>query len=260
MPLPPSLPPYCTALLDKVEATSGYSLTIEEAEALEFDSVLQLASASRMAHVLTYRSAYRQYLEHFVVSACYKVLRTWDEPKAERYVPASEVGRQLPEALHAELLSKLPLQLHHQGNAFSALLCGGLVRQLTSFPTDLRVEQDIHQSILQHKAKQHSYLETQVRDFLPTLDEAMVNVFPKQVYRATTAMNIAFAESAAELAQVVPDQLIRRHSSRKSAEELLHLLKTIADPGARGDRLLTDAWARELKLEGWYEWMPWQAP
>lgn len=100
-----------------------------------------------------------------------------------------------------------------------------------------------------------SYLETQVRDFLPTLDEEILEMIPVHCYMASTAMNIAFAEKVAELAGVRADPLFRQHRSRNLAEKLLSHLSGVTESGCVGDRLVTNAWAKELGLERWYEWV-----
>ena len=244
------LPGYCCSLLSEVLERTGYPFRLSEVTNLGFDSELKVASRQRPYHSLNFLSAYCDHRDHFVVNAAKKVLRVWDVPPDERYVPASSVVRELPEPEYRELRRKCPLA----DRAFSVLLFGGLVRQLTSFPTDLRVERELSRELPEHKDKQLAYLLAQVRDFLPTLDERMLSVFPERTYRASTAMNVAFAEEAAELADVSLSPLVRSHSSREKGEALLHHLKSIEVPGLPGDRALTDAWARELGLEEWYEW------
>ncbi len=250
------LPPYCMDLIKEVKEKTGYSLQIFEKPFLEFDSELKLASRSRSGHCLEYLPIYRKHRDHFIVNSAYKILRVWAVPREDRFMPASELGRKLPEQEHRELAQKMGLKIGDEFvQSVSCFLFGSLARQLTSFPVDLRVEREIAQSLPEHKTKQLSYLETQVQDFLPTLDEQMLSMFPEHVFRVSTAMNIAFAEQAAELAGVATDSLFREHSSRSLAEQLLHQLCVITDPGYRGDCTLTDAWARELGLEGWYKWV-----
>ena len=244
------LPGYCCSMLDEILNRTGYPFRLSEVTNLEFDSELKVASKHRPYHSLEYLSAYRDHRDHFVVNAKKKVLRLWDVPPDERYVPASSAVRGLPEPEYQKLRQKCPLA----DQVFSVLLFGGLVRQLTSFPTDLRVERELSQELLKHKDRQLAYLRAQVRDFLPTLDERMLSVFPEGIYRASTAMNIAFAEEAADLAGESPGPIVKSHSSREKGEVLLHHLKSIDVPGLPGDRALTDAWARDLGLEGWYEW------
>ena len=249
------VPEYCSELLSVVEHTTGYPLLVVEKNFLEFDSELSLARRGRRFHKLEYSSPYRRYLDHFLVNAAYKILRTWETAPEDRLMPAAEL-QHLPEDDYRELAEKLPQNLDKRGiETMSRLLYADLVRQLTSFPVDLRVEQEIAQSLPEHSDKQLAYLRQQVRDFLPTLDEEMLSVFPERVYRASTAMNIVFAEEAAKLSGVAPARAFRHHKSRDSAERLLSRLEQIEEPGYLGNRLLTDAWAKELGLEGWYRWV-----
>ncbi|SRR6266540_1625436 len=247
------IPNYCKDLLTQIEDVSGSSLRIEEREALEFDSELKLAGKDRIYHELMYRSTYKAHLEHFIVNSAYKILRFWAAKVEDRYVPMSE-ARILPARPHKELCSNLGLpEQNEHVSMISKFIYTGITRQLTSFPTDIRVENDIF-SLPEHRSRQLHYLNTQVRDFLPTLDESLLEMLPLEQYRASTAMNIAFAEEAARLSGVVPDPLVRNHNSRGLAERLLHQLYLISEPGHLGDRLLTDAWAKELDMANWYMW------
>lgn len=253
------LPDYCSELLKKVEEKTGYPLRIIEKEILEFDSVLKVATSKRPYHQLTYLTAYSKHRNHFIVNNSFKILRLWKVPAEERLMPATEIGRRLPDNEHRELAKKLSLGAEDEFvQKMSCFIYGGLARQLTSFPVDLQVEKEVSQSFPEHSGKQLSYLQNQVKDFLPTLDEQMLSTIPERIYRASTAMNIAFAETAAELAGVRPGSVFRHHSSRKLAERLLEDLKEVKEPGYRGDIKLTDAWARELGLVGWYEWVRWE--
>jgi len=253
------LPVHCLVLLQRVWRKSGCQLQIREYPVLEFDSELQLAKPGHSAHTLSYLANYRRHLPHFVVNSCFKILRVWKAPAEERYVPASQVGMTLPEPYHRELVQKLELlpqgDREQYAEQTSRFLAGALARQLTSFPVDLRVEDEIRRTWPMQEEGQRAYLKCQVNDFLHTLDEGLLRLVPEGVYRASTAMNIAFTVSAAELVGVSLDPKVRQHCSRGLAEQLLHHLKTISEQGIRGDRLLTDAWAHELRLEGWYEWV-----
>jgi hypothetical protein len=76
--------------------------------------------------------------------------------------------------------------------------------------------------------------------------------------RASAAMNIAFAETIGEIAGVTPAPAFRRNRYGALGEQLVERLREVAEPGLSGDRKATDAWARELGLEGWYEWVRWE--
>jgi len=255
----PESPPYCLELLLRVYDATGSLLVLREHDVLEFDSELQLAGKERVDHWLAYRTEYRSHIDHFIVNAAYKILRVWELPPEERYIAAREMGKGLPITEVQELfhkLSSLPLEEWLQRvEGTSRFLYASIVRQLTSFPVDIRVEREIAQELPEHREKQVDYLKRQVHDFLPTLDEGLLRMIPEKVYRTSTAMNIAFAETAAKIAGVEPAWVFRRHRSREVAERLLDQMEKVSEPGLHGDRELTDAWARELGLEGWYEWV-----
>jgi hypothetical protein len=251
-----SLPRYAHSLLDDVLGKTGYPFIVEEWPALEFDSELKLGSAERPFHLLRYLRAYRDFFPHFLVNACYKILRTWDCPPEDRFQPASQEKRGLDREDFLELCEKIPPMPDEELLALSQFIAQGIVRQLLSFPVDLRVEKEIAEGLAEHRALQDAYLERQVADFLPTLNEEIRKFSPERLYRASTAMNIAFAEEAGVISGTVPDSQFRTHPSRPLAERLLDYLRSVQDGGAPGDRAVIDAWARELGMEGWFGWVP----
>ena len=253
----PEFPNYVIGLIEKVKAQSGYPLKISEHQVLEFDSELKIAGEGRDYHILKYLSRYREHLQHFVVNNCYKILRVWEVPAEERYVPAHDANQKLPENEHEELVLKMGL-MGAESEKLSRFIYTGVVRQLTSFPVDIRVEREVADELEEHRGLQRKYLEQQVKDFVPVMDEKMLAVVPERIYRASTAMNISFAETAAELAGVNADSVFQRHSSRGLAEGLLQDLEEVKEAGLKGDRLVTGAWAGRLGLVGWYSWVEWR--
>ena len=93
-------------------------------------------------------------------------------------------------------------------------------RQLTSFPVNLQVEEH-HAALPEYRGQQEAYLRFQVTDFLPTLQDYVRRYVPDDLYVASTALNIAFAETAARLTGIVPDPFVRSHATRPTAEQLL---------------------------------------
>lgn len=252
------LPAYVVRIVEAANRVSHAPLLVSsERLFLEFDADLRLATNEEQVHTLRYNHNLHPYRVHFLVSAATKVQRVFSLPPAERLVPAVPREAVLPLRYHHELVRKLSDQLptkalvHH-----SRELRTGLTRQLTSFPLDLRVEAELHEQLAEHRVEQAAYLRYQVADFLPTLQEDLRGYVPDALYVASTAMNVAFAEHAARLAGVVPDAIVRFHTSRPTAELLLHHLEEVATPGYAGDRELTDRWADELGLLRWYAWVP----
>jgi hypothetical protein len=252
------LPRYAAQLVEDATAASGASLAVMVArEGLEFDSDLALATDDAPLHILRYGAALHAFRTHFLVSAATKIQRVFSLPPPERLVASVPTSATLPRPYLTELRHKLagqlPLPVLTQ---YARLLRTGLTRQLISFPLDLRVEREVHATLPEHRRAQEAYLAYQVEDFLPTLQEGLRSCLPDALYTASCGMNIAFAETAARLAGVVPDPVVRAHPARPVAEQLLHALADVRTPGYAGDRELTDRWADTLNLRSWYAWTP----
>jgi hypothetical protein len=140
------------------------------------------------------------------------------------------------------------------------MLWHGVLRQLSSFPVDLRVERELVTAAPEHALLQREYLEQQLADFSPTFDEGMLSLVPSRLYMMSTAMNVAFTKEAALIASLNVPIYVQNHRSRPQGDALLDALHSAAtESGHRGDRMVTDAWARLLELEGTYCWMPWES-
>ena len=51
-------------------------------------------------------------------------------------------------------------------------------------------------------------------------------------------------------------EYVRTSPHRDLGHRLRARLDAEEEPGYRGDRSVTDAWAEELGMEGWFEWVP----
>ena len=250
------LPTYVCELVSGVLDRTGYPLLLSEEPGIGYDSELRVARPSRCVHEVAYVPEYREYRVHFLVNGAFKILRLWDMPQEERYVPATEVRKGLPLEDFVELRNKLPDFPRDQlEQVLSKFLYQGIIRQLTSMPVDIRVEKELAEALPEHWEAQKAYLERQVRDLEPTFLPEMEKFCPEKLYSASTAMNVVLADEAAEIAGVPVSRRIKETSCRPLGEKLREVLHSVQEPACRGDRLATDAWARELGLEGWYEWV-----
>lgn len=237
-------------LVDRVRAETGYTLLVSSVPELEFDSELRIARQGQPYHSLAYQAAYASHRDHFIINACTKILRFWSDE--QRLVPIGTT-EELEAAQECEFEEKLEPSMQSLARPVSRYLAQALVRQLTSFPLDLRVEQAIRRSYPEHRVHQATYLRRQVREFLPTLSEAHLRYAPDVTWKASTALNIAFATIAADLINDTPPRAMRGHQSYPAATRLAAAFYQLDDTAA-GDRALTDTWARHLGLERTYRW------
>ena len=251
---PGELPEYAQDLLSDAISQSGYPLVLVETEGLGYDSKLSMAGASQPFHAVHYVPAYRRFWVHFIVNAAVKICRIFELPPPERLIPVSRREERLPQEYEEELRRKLRGPPEPVLVGLSCFLYEGIVRQLTSMPLDIRVERDTADLVPEHKAAQRAYLARQVTDLEPHFMPQIAEVAPKRIYAASTGMNVVLAEEAAEIAGVKPGLMFRQSPHRELGERLRKLLRSVEEPGYRGDRLVTDAWAEELGLRDWYEW------
>lgn len=253
-PLGWNLPGYVEELVSEVRGRTGFPMLVSEEVGVGYDSEMRIAGSGRQFHEIVVVPEYRDFRLHFLVSAARKVLRIWDQAPEERYVPATEVGRRLPAREEAQLRSKIQELREPRLQVLSAYIFQGVARQLTSMPVDIRVERELAATMPDHRRDQQRYLARQVHDLEPHFAPEIATITPDRVYAATTAMNVAFGEEAARLAGVCPSRVFRATPHRSLGTRLRESLESVHLPGARGDRVLTDMWAEELGMRGWYEW------
>lgn len=249
-----SLPPYAQELLAAAVDISGFPLVVAEEHGIGYDDVLSLAGEQRPFHKLAYVPAFRDHRLHFLVNACCKIQRIFEHPPDDRLVPVGDALRSLPKDEERELRRRNPLIPAAAVPELSRLLYQGLLRQVVSMPFDIRVERDIAATLPEHAGAQARYLERQVQDLERHFDRRVARFTPPRVYAAITAMNLALAEEASQIADIWPGEMFRASPHLALGERLWSEIYAVEEPGHVGDRILTDRWAELLGVAGWYEW------
>ncbi len=254
--IPVHLPDYCVNLIEEVVSLSDYSFAIGQLTSAPFGCELKYATPSRDTHMLLYQQDYHEHLSHFVVNAAYKIRRMWSAPPKARLMPTTRQDIHLPLEEEYELARNLGQSPRAKPlRNLSKLLSLELLRQVTSLPVDLRVEREIAGSLPEHSPLQRAYLRQKVLRLADSLEEGPSEYVTRFVHRCDTTMNSAFIQGACDLADVTLGRAVRKHPSYDLAQKLLEpVTSTPLDTGVEGDRKITDAWARELELRGWYRW------
>ena len=248
------LPGYARTLVSDVLNKTGYPLLVVEDDGVNYDSQLRMAGTSQPYHLLSIMSAYWEHGLHFLVGAAFKIQRVWALLPEERLMPVSPAARRLPEEEEAELREKVDGLPEAAIIELSTFLYRGMTQQLTSMPLDIRVEREIAGGLPEHREVQHSYLSRQVQDLEPHFQPEIAEFSPAHLYAASTAMNVALAEEAAQIAGVEPGPMFRQTPHLRLGERLREQLEAVEELGYSGDRIVTDGWADELGMRDWYEW------
>lgn len=248
------LPSYAQALVRVAVERTGVPIIVRELELLGFDSMLKMTAGEAPVHELVYRPMYRDYLTHYLVGAAFKIRRMWDEEPEDRLLPVDSGSSRLPPAEEQELSRRLADEQPDIIAALSVSMHVGLVRQVTSMPIEIRLEREIAALLPEHWRAQHDYLKRQVKDLKPHFRREIEELVPERVYQAASAMNVVFAREASRIAGIELDRCFTTPQFASLAAELWRQLDAVEEPGFRGDRLVTDAWAETVGIRGSYEW------
>ena len=248
--------PYVIPLIHQAIDASGYSIAVtESSEPLAVDASLRLATPDEPIHVVTMAKGQDAHLDHFLVNACYKIMRSASTPADQRVEPVSRIQRLPSEQSHelAERIKGTPRDLIDE---LSRVMYSGVVRQLAASPMDLRVERQIRDDLPVHRPRQAEYFRKQARELQHVLHASVREMTPDLVYWATLSMNAATAD---ELGDICNEALgLPFESVDSDADDLVEALRSEPDPGYRGDVRVVDRWASILDLHDWYDWRPMQ--
>ncbi len=192
------------------------------------------------------------------VYECGFILRTYQtSPEERREFAGSAVGRSEVERLlrQAGQTVHLPAAVKAQ---LAQQLTDGLLTQLRSYPIGMRIDSWIHQTLPTFDVLQREAIARQQQDNLSVLKPEIKAFAPKPIFEANVSMNAAYAifcdRVFGKVGYAIP---YRAAGYEKRGRALLDIMQAIPDdPGS--DRTLVDAWAEQLRLTGWYEWIPLQ--
>jgi hypothetical protein len=236
---------------------SGYPIKLVEEDAVGFDSEIRLARAGSATYEVAYDPDYRKYAVHFFGERHAQDSSTlrMSSRGAIRCCPRSRSASSCRPG--REIRQNVGPHLDETGvRAVSEILFNGMVRQVTSFRIDLRVERELYDDLCEHRTLQRAYMKRQVTDLEPHFTAEVEAPAPSRIYAMATAMNVVLAEEVAEMCGRTVGPLVRSSGHRAMGTRLRQILREEREPGYRGDCRITDAWAAELRMRDWYEWAP----
>jgi hypothetical protein len=247
------------AIIAQVERASGYPVLVTEDRSLRTFAAVQFARGNAPAHTITYNPSVTTQPDYLIAYQCGFILRLFVVPPSERcdFAPAAH-GREIVHRLLSEpegpgrklgLQPQILEQLRDQ-------LFAGLMVQLRSIPVGLRVDAWILREHQELAALQRSAVLRQLQDGQATLAPDVRKIAPSKVYKASVTMNAAFAlfwcRTWDDPALSLP---YKAAGYDKPGARFLSIFNEISDEPI-ADRQLIDAWAGELSLSSWYEWVP----
>jgi len=234
--------------LDELEKLSGKPVVLREDPNLPTVSRIQMASAARPVHVLSYSPKAKAELAYLVCFQCELAKRALSAAD-ERFNVAStdDTYRQVEKLVRGK--SGVPA---HLVESYSKLVTDGLGTQLRSMPVGIRADRQLFHDHPELRSQQRAAAEQSMKDNVGCLHPSIRSQAPELIVQASAAMNAAYALAWARLwgeeDEVVPYRLA---GFLERGEQLLDTLDAIPSAPTH-DRELIAAWAKQLGIDHLY--------
>lgn len=247
-------------IMKMVEQRTGLPVHLEEDISLIERGLWKMSDRNDCHHVVKFNPRYRNHLHHIITHEAGHILRFYESAPDERMIPCSTKKHK---DLAISQLSGDFEEMIEKGippgfiiDSFD-LFYGGLIRQLTSIPTDMRIEEWMADSYPWLHHVQEDALKSQVKESHAVMKPEIEELTPRTVYRASNSMNSAYAEFVSEMFGDRELSLPYQNTIYEATgRQLLNYIKGKKDRGYAGDRDAINAWARILSLEDWFGWIP----
>lgn len=249
-------------LLDLVQTESGYPVVVAANAGLDTTAALRMARGPVAVHTIEYNPDRASEPDYYIAVQCGLILRFFAPPAGERrdLAYSARGAAAVRELVQQEIASRMPGISPDVSAGFASQIYDGLMRQLRSMPVELRVEEWIREAYPEFAAVQRAAVLRQSEENARSLSPSVRSMSPARVFKATVTMNAAAAQFWAGT-YLLPG-LVKPYAREGVAGDgatLLALWRKVP-PGATHDREIIDAWAHSLKIGGWYDWVPYDAP
>jgi hypothetical protein len=253
-----TLAPETQAILDSIADVSGKPIQFLPDAHLPVLSRITRARGNAPSHILTYRPDATG-LDYVVAFEATFTLRIYQTPESERYdFAGNDKGRAAVRKMLSEpggVVKKMGLPLA-TADALASQFYDGLMTQLRSMPIGIRIDEWIHETYPGLRAAQRASIDAQQRQNAQVLSPQIRQMAPPTIYNPNVAMNAAYARFADRLLEN-PAYSVPYHSAGflEGGEKLLAIMESIPSDAVH-DRALVDAWAEELGINDWVQWLP----
>ena len=236
--------------LDELETLGGKPVVLQKDARLATLSRIQLASATRPVHVLSYSPKAASELAYLVCFQCDLASRAISAAPDERFNVASttDTYRRVEKLVREK--KAVPA---HMVQSYSQIITDGLGTQLRSMPIGIRADRKLFSDHPELRDQQRAAAERSMRENVGCLHPSIRAHAPELIIQATAAMNTAFALTWCRLwhedAHAAPYRLA---GFQERGEQLLDVLDTIPSSPTH-DREVVSAWASLLGLEHLYQ-------
>ncbi len=258
--MPPLLMDSVHALLERLRARSGGTVRFEERENHPVQATVSMAGRGETAYRLVYRKSHDDGINHAVAGGCAHLLRLFEAPEGERFVPVSSRRTMMTFLMEEEEdLRRLASVFGRERIRDMAVMWyEGAVFQLTRMPPDIMVEKGLYDTLPELRPIQVRMLRQQWRSAINVLTPDARKYMPKRIHFAANVMNFAFFKLLEDHFRLDWTAPYMKTIFLFDGGELSEITRREYGEGHAGDRAMIDRWASKVGLEGWYEWIPWR--
>lgn len=253
-----ALNPVSHQFLRDVEAATGFPVHVEADDRLQAPMLarVQMARGGVPIHRVSYHPDAGAMADYLIVHQCSFVLRLYAVPPPERGdLAASDAARAESLAWVKTHLESAALPPDRQA-AFAEFLRNGLLTMLRSIPVGMRIDRDLRLRFPELIQAQEQAIRRQLDDHAAILRPNVQKDIPVAALEANLAVNAAFAKFwAGELGQPGFTLPYLAAGALTRGEVLDRCWREIPAEPAH-DRDLIQAWADELGLGTWIQWLP----
>ena len=243
--------PSANQALAELEEATGKPVMVMEAPELGVLATIHRAGPQEASHLLRIKGGGNRLADYLIVFQCRMALR--DGPGPQAVVKAKAAAREGVISACEQLHQQLPLAKARELGCF---IYDGLILQLRSMGPGLLVDRWIREQCPDLREAQEEAMEGEINNNLAALQPSTRANIPDPVYGASLSMNGAYAIHGGDL--LGKPYLAVPYLSQGYGEvgrRLIALALEDQNLGKEGGvRRIMDGWARELGLEGWYEW------
>lgn len=244
-------------ILKLVEETTGRPVEVLADSSIRVLAKVTMAKGKAPAHLITYNPTKRS-VDYNIAFECGFILRLYENPPEARFEFAgADPGRK---AVRRALFEKKQIKRMRLPDTTVKQLADqmfdGLMTQLRSMPIGIRIDRwlwDTHPDL--HEVQKESIMRQQ-QDNVQTLAAQIREMSPSDVFFANVAMNSAFAIFFDRLIDKDLYAVPYRSAGFENLGERLLEIEAEISSDAQHDRELVDAWAEELEVSDWYQWIP----
>lgn len=243
-------------ILNLITDLTGKSFEFIHKPDLPTLAMVKVARENMPFHLIYYKSISPGNIDHLIAHECGHVYRMMSVPAEYRKVPASNIeNRQIAiNKLENELfkLSKdIPIE---KLSSLFEMLFNGIIKQLTNFPVDMRIEQWIFDNYPELRKAQKITIDKQIRENVQALSENIKKMAPVFVYDASNIMNYAFASFMEPLIGKKYTNPYKRTKYPEVGAKLVEFLYETKDEGYKQDIEIINQWSNLLGLSDWFYW------